>query len=468
MLENSYAKLPKRFYEHISPEVFPNTEMILFNDELANELGLGFKNDHEKVQFCSGQKLFPGSKPIATAYAGSQFGHFVPQLGDGRAHLLGEINGLELQLKGSGRTRFSRRGDGRCTLGSAMREFLVSEGMHALGVPTTRSLCVVKTDEQLLRHEGYEPGAILTRVAESHLRVGTFQYFANQGDHEALEILLNYSIQRHYNEVKSKDLPERCIEFLTAFAKQQMELVANWYALGFIHGVMNTDNSSIAGITIDYGPCAFMDDFQWSKVFSSIDRNGRYAYDQQLAITQWNSFELAESLLPLFRQDITTARKLISETFNVVFRDFNLKIQMRFARKLGFSFLNEEIKTLIQMFLEYLESNSLDFTLSFTKLEALFDGDKRLYTENSQLNVFLEKWRDLDPDFSLCHSVNPKIIPRNHQIKNVIDEAYQNNFDPFQEMYSALKKPFNVPEKYLYLTDPPKTDERVHRTYCGT
>ena len=302
MLENTYSELPERFYERIKPQIYNNAEAILFNQELAAELGLGSITEEDFLKASAGLSTLPGSKPIALAYAGAQFGHFVPQLGDGRAHLLGEIHGVDIQLKGSGQTRFSRQGDGRSALGPVIREFLVSEGMHYLGVPTTRSLCAITTGEKVLRQYGPEPGGVLMRVADSHIRVGTFEYFAYQSDHEALEILTEYTLRRHYPEIHADTCSDRCLRLLQAFAERQGDLVAQWYGLGFIHGVMNTDNCSVAGITLDYGPCAFMDEFQFQKVFSSIDAQGRYAYGNQMPIVEWNILRLAECLLPLDRR----------------------------------------------------------------------------------------------------------------------------------------------------------------------
>lgn len=468
MLENSYAKLPERFYERIHPEQFKDPSLVLFNDELANELGLKFLNETEMAQVFSGQQLMPGSEPIALAYAGAQFGHFVPQLGDGRAHLLGEVKGLDIQLKGSGRTRFSRRGDGRSSLGPVIREFLVSEAMYALGIPTTRSLSVVTTGETVFRQDGPEPGAILTRVAESHLRVGTFQYFANLGDQEALEILTDYAIRRHYQEIQSDSLPNRYLEFLKAFAERQIELIAKWYAAGFIHGVMNTDNCSIAGITIDYGPCAFLDEFRNQKVFSSIDTHGRYAYGNQMAIAEWNILRLAECLLPIIDCKPDTASTMVKETLEDTLSSFPRRIFQVFARKLGFAGLNDGINALIIQFLRYLETNSLDYTVSFSNLDSLYSGETRLYSMNAELTDFLKRWKALGPDLSLLNSSNPKLIPRNHQIQQVIDHANQRDYAPLKEMWEALKSPFDVSEKHTHMTLPPKPNERVYQTFCGT
>lgn len=467
-LENTYLELPDRFYERTLPESFPSPKLVLFNSTLAHELGLELAHEIEMARIFSGQDLLPGSEPIAQAYAGHQFGHPVPQLGDGRAHLLGEVNGLDLQLKGSGRTRFSRRGDGRSALGPVIREFLVSEGMHALGVPTTRSLCITTTGEEVYRQDGPEPGGILTRVAESHLRIGTFQYFAFRGDLKALEILTDYTIRRHYPEIQDTSLPDRCLKLLQAFADRQGDLVTQWYALGFIHGVMNTDNCSMAGITIDYGPCAFLDEFQFEKVFSSIDVQGRYAYWNQMSILKWNIDRLADCLLPLISSDQSIASSRVDESLKDVLSSYSDRIYRAFARKLGLPNFRDEDHTLVSAFLNYLEVNSLDFTLSFSHLGTLLDGKTQFYPMTSDLNTFLKKWKERKPNLSQIIKSNPKLIPRNHQIQKVINHAHQGDYEPLKEMWEALKNPFEVHEKHTKFITPPQPNERVYQTFCGT
>ena len=467
-LKNSYAELPERFYERVRPENFQAPELLLFNSALSDEMGFELSEKDDVARVFSGQDLLPGSEPIAQAYAGFQFGHPVPQLGDGRAHLLGELNGFDIQLKGSGRTSFSRRGDGRSALGPVIREFLVSEGMHALGVPTTRSLCIVTTGEQVLRQNGPEPGGILTRVAESHVRVGTFQYFSFQDDHEALEILTDYTIRRHYSEIQSTQLSGRCLELIRSFADRQGDLVAQWYALGFIHGVMNTDNCSMAGITIDYGPCAFMDEFVFQKVFSSIDHQGRYAYGNQMPILEWNILRFAECLLPLIADDPETASSKVKEVLNEILPSFPKRVFRAFARKLGLKDFQSGDEAIIREFLEYLEENSLDFTLSFAHLEALYGGETKFYPNDAKRSAFLEKWKDRGPDLSQVNAVNPRLIPRNHQIERVIQQANQGNYGPLEEMWEVLKTPFKASDEHLSFMDPPRPDERVRQTFCGT
>ena len=468
MLTNSYAELPGQFYQKVCPEQFPDPELVLFNQDLANELSLSFSNDSETAQVLSGQVLLPGSEPIAQAYAGSQFGHFVPQLGDGRAHLLGEIRGLDLQLKGSGRTKFSRGGDGRSALGPAIREFLVSETMHTLGVPTTRALSVVATGELVQRQYGPEPGGILARIADSHIRIGTFQYFQNLEDLEALEKLSDYTIRRHYPDVSFTQLSDRCLELLRLFAKRQGELVAKWYGLGFIHGVMNTDNCTLAGITIDYGPCAFLDEFKFMKVFSSIDEQGRYAYGNQMAMVEWNILRFAECLIPLIADDPQLAVNKIKEALEEILSNFPNLIHMEFARKLGLTKAKSENETFITEFISYLETHSLDFTLSFSNLRKLYDGETEFFPVNSQLKTFLAQWKDLNPDLSQIDAVNPCLIPRNHQIENVIKYANQADYNPLKEMWEALKNPFDVSPQHQHFMGPPRLDEKVYQTFCGT
>lgn len=468
ILQSSYGRLPERFYQRINPEVFKNPSVVVFNANLADNLSLKFRDETEIAQVLSGQQLLAGSKPIAQAYAGRQFGHFVPLLGDGRAHLLGEVNGWDIQLKGSGRTRFSRRGDGRSALGPAIREFLVSEGMHALGVPTTRSLGVVTTGENVLRMDGPEPGAILTRVSDSFLRVGTFELFSFQNDHEALVTLTDYAIQRHYREIQSNDLPDRCLKFLQAFAERQANLVAKWYALGFIHGVMNTDNCSISGVTLDYGPCAFLDEFEFQKTFSSIDQHGRYAYGNQMSIAKWNVLRLAECLFPLIHGERDIASSMVDEALREILLSFPGKIELVFSQKLGFKSVDDDIKILISDFLGLLETSALDFTLSFFYLKQLFDGETGQFTKSANLKAFIEKWKALQPERSLLSKSNPHLIPRNHHIEDVIGHANRENYEPLHQMWSALQNPFHVSDQYQRFTTAPEPHERVYQTFCGT
>lgn len=468
MLPSSYSDLPERFFERIKPEVFKDASMVLFNSELAKELMLNTADETEMLNVCSGQSLPDDCQSISLAYAGAQFGQFVPELGDGRAHLIGEANGYDIQLKGSGKTRFSRGGDGRSALGPVIREFLVSEAMHALGIPTTRSLCMITTGEKVIRQHGAEPGGILARVANSHIRVGTFQYFASRDDHEALEILTEYTLQRHFPEINEGSLSDRCLALLQSFAERQRDLVAKWYEVGFIHGVMNTDNCSLAAITIDYGPCAFLDEFQFHKVFSSIDTHGRYAYGNQMPIIEWNILRLADCLLPLIADEQKLAISMVKDSLGEILKSFPKSIYDVYAKKLGIHNDENSNAFLVTDFLHYLEVNALDFTLSFSNLEALYEGDTNYYAETEELETFLNKWKRLSPDFSNLNKINPKLIPRNHQIQNVIDQAYSGNYELLEDMWEALKKPYDVSEEHQKFITPPQPNERIYQTFCGT
>lgn len=467
-LVSSYLELPERFYERSRPATFPDPKLVLLNDGLAEELGLSFAQPADAAAVLSGQRFLAGSEPIAQAYAGSQFGHFVPQLGDGRAHLLGEAKGFDIQLKGSGRTAFSRRGDGRSALGPVVREFLVSEAMYALGIPTTRSLAIVTTGEQVLRQDGPEPGGILTRVAESHIRIGTFQYFACRDDNEGLALLADYTIRRHFPNLIDLGPSERCLALLREVGQKQRDLVASWYALGFIHGVMNTDNCSLAGITIDYGPCAFMDEFRFHKVFSSIDHQGRYAYSNQMAVLKWNIAQLADCLLPLIHNDREQATALADEALGEVFGTYGEALYEALGRKLGFAEYKAGDEQIVQEFLRFLEDNELDFTLSFSRLSELLAGDDSSYPKTEALKTFAQQWRARNPDPHVLKAANPVLIPRNHQIQRAIDRANQGDYSPLMEMWEALKTPFMVQDKHKHLLMPPKAEERVKQTFCGT
>ena len=433
---NTYKQLPDLFYERIKPEPFERPELIAFNDELAIELELKLNDlkKNELAEIFSGKKLLPGSDPIALAYAGMQFGHAVPQLGDGRAHLLGEVKGFDIQLKGSGQTKFSRRGDGRSALGPVLREYIVSEAMYALGVPTTRALCAVSTGEQVCRQFGPEPGGIFTRVASSHLRVGTFQYFAFQNDYDSVKTILDYTLKRHYPELlRIDEVSDRSIGFLQVLIDRQSDLIAKWSGVGFIHGVMNTDNFSIAGITIDYGPCAFMDEFDHQKVFSSIDRHKRYAFWNQVPIASWNILRLAECLLPFIHSDKRKAIDRIEKEVVPLLNRFEEKRLRTFALKLGIKDYQKGDAKLVQLFLQYLEKNKLDFTLSFRNLGKLYKGDFSFYKASNELDDFVSSWKKRNPSIDSLNGVNPYLIPRNHQVQKVIDDAYEGDYVSFHK-----------------------------------
>ena len=468
---NTYEALPSQFYEKVKPETFCSPQLISFNHPLADELRLDFKStsDNELAEIFSGQKILEGSNPLAMAYAGYQFGHPVEQLGDGRAHLLGEVNGNDIQLKGSGRTRFSRRGDGRSALGPVLREYIVSEAMHALGVPTTRALCAVTTGEKVHRQDGLEPGGIFTRVANSHLRVGTFQYFSFQHDYESIKILIDYTIKRHYPEFGGLDnYSDKSIQLLKIVTEKQSELISLWSSLGFIHGVMNTDNFSIAGITIDYGPCAFMDEFKFNKVFSSIDHQGRYSYFNQVNIAKWNILRLAECFLPLINSSQEKAIQKIEEEVVSLFPLFEHKRMKRLGRKLGIENYKTDDEKLIMLFLEYLEKESLDFTLAFRNLKALRSGDLTIYPETKELKEFTSIWSKRISDLKNIDSINPIYIPRNHQVQKVIDDAYNGDFIKFHQFLKVISSPFKSNPDFDEYALPPKPAERIRQTFCGT
>lgn len=396
-LENSYLNLPEKFYERVKPSPVPAPQLISFNYPLANEIGLDVsgRGKKELAQIFSGQTLVKNSTPIALAYAGFQFGHPVPQLGDGRAHLLGQSSGYDIQLKGSGKTSFSRNGDGKSALGPVLREYLISEAMNQLGVPTTRALCAVRTGEKVVRQDGPEPGGIFTRVAESHIRVGTFQYFAFQNDMSSIETLLNYTVTRHYPELKPLPTDRKAIELLKSLTHKQSDLIASWSSLGFIHGVMNTDNFSVAGITIDYGPCAFMEEFRFQKVFSSIDHQGRYSFFNQVPIAKWNLLRLADCLLPLIHPEQKKAVEWVEKEVLPLLPLFEKKRAQKLARKLGIVDYQSQDEKLVMQFLQYLEDHSLDFHLSFYHLFDLFHGNRSFYKDGRALDEFIKAWKKI-------------------------------------------------------------------------
>ena len=467
---NTYAKLPPRFYEKNLPASFPNPQLIMFNAELAVELGIdvGDSSLAELAKIFSGQTILAGAEPLSQAYAGFQFGHPSPQLGDGRAHLLGEVNGFDIQLKGSGPSKFSRRGDGLSALGPVIREYIVSEALHHLNVPTTRALAAVSTGQTVWRQSGFEPGGIFTRVASSHIRVGTFQYFAFKQDIEALEILLDYTLKHHYPGLKAPSQAERCLLFLKHLARRQANLVADWTSLGFIHGVMNTDNCSAVGLTLDYGPCAFLDAFSYQKIFSSIDEQGRYSFFNQVPIAQWNVLRLADSLLPLMHPDETKAVAMVKENIQSEMEYFINARWQKLAKKIGIDDFEENDKQLVTNFLNYLEKEGLDFTLAFRYLPELFEAKSSFYPYTSDLKSFLIDWKKRVNDVKHLNQINPLYIPRNHQVERAIKECYRGNDKVFKEMVELLKKPFTVNKSLDHFKTPPTSKERVSQTFCGT
>jgi uncharacterized protein YdiU (UPF0061 family) len=436
-------------------------ELLACNYQLAKNLEIKLPGSDLELIF-SGQIIPEGADPLAQVYAGHQFGYYNPQLGDGRALLLGELNTklgrYDIQLKGSGTTPYSRSGDGLSWLGPVLREYIVSEAMHHLGIATTRSLAAVTTGDKVLR-ETVLPGAILTRIAKSHIRVGTFQYFASNKDLEALETLYNYTRNRHYNETKSIS------EFLSCVINAQSNLVTDWLSVGFIHGVMNTDNCSISGETIDYGPCAFLDKYSPSKVFSSIDSHGRYAYSAQADVIVWNMAQLANALLPIVQKDEDTLnefKRLIHEMPNQI-RSLWLK---KFGKKIGITKTKPDDYKLISNFLNSLASRNEDFTISFRKLT-----EEPEYFKSVDPDWF-ETWKTritVEPDpIAIMAKANPNLIPRNHQIELAIKEALNADFNLFYRLNEAFKSPYEKTVEYADLETTPTEEEEVFKTFCGT
>jgi uncharacterized protein YdiU (UPF0061 family) len=485
--ENTYARLPDRFYARVAPTPVRAPRLIRLNTELALELGLdpGWLAGPQGLEVLAGQLVPDSAEPIAMAYAGHQFGHFVPQLGDGRAILLGEIvdrQGVrrDVQLKGSGPTPFSRRGDGRAALGPVLREYIVSEAMTALGIPSTRSLAAVMSGETVAR-ETPLPGAVLTRVAGSHIRVGTFQFFAARRDLDGLRLLADHVIARHYPEAGRADRPYLALlELVTA---RQAELIARWLLVGFIHGVMNTDNMSIAGETIDYGPCAFMDEYDPGKVFSSIDRQGRYAYGNQPQIATWNLSRFAETLLPLIDDDQQQAVQRAEEVLKGFSERFDAAYLNGMRQKLGLSTVEDDDAKLVDEFLSLLAKDGADFTLAFRRLSdaagehASEHPLRSLFHDQRIFETWAARWRQrlarepegLESRRARMRAVNPAFIPRNHRVEEVIEAAVvAADFTPFEALLLVLAKPFEDQPASMHYTDPPQAHERVCQTFCGT
>ena len=483
--DNSYARLPAPFQLPQRPAAVSAPKLIAFNRPLAAELGLDLEgaSDQRLAAIFSGQEIAEGAQPLAMAYAGHQFGQFVPQLGDGRAILLGEVidrNGerRDIQLKGGGQTPFSRRGDGRAALGPVLREYIVSEAMAALGVPSTRALAAVLTGDPVYRETAL-PGAVFTRVAASHIRVGTFQFFAARGDHEALRRLADYVIARHYPGLEHQENSH--LALLKAIVTRQAELIAHWMAVGFIHGVMNTDNMTVSGETIDFGPCAFMDTYDPAKVFSSIDQFGRYAYRNQPAVAQWNLARLAEAMLPILDSDIDAA----VEMANGAVIDFAQLYQAAWLKRMGakIGLLNPEEgdRPLIEGLLDVMAQGGADFTLTFRALCAAAEGNDApvhaCLADPSAFDAWAGAWRErLGRDAQTptaraeaMRHANPYIIPRNHRIEQAIVAAVSTgDFAPFERMVEAVIKPYETREAFADFTKPPQEDEVVLRTFCGT
>jgi len=483
--DNSYARLPERFYARLPPTPVAAPKLVRINEPLAIELGLDPARlaSPEGVAMLAGNRVAEGADPIAMAYAGHQFGTFVPQLGDGRAILLGEVvdrhgRRRDIQLKGSGPTPFSRRGDGRAALGPVLREYIVSEAMAALGVPTTRALAAVTTGETVWR-ETPLPGAVLARVASSHIRVGTFQFFAARGDNEAVKELADHVIARHYPEARGAASPYRAL--LEGVIARQARLVAQWLNIGFIHGVMNTDNMSIAGETIDYGPCAFMDAYHPATVFSSIDEMGRYAYGNQPTIAHWNLTRLAETLLPLLADNEEAAIEEAKAALATFAPLFNAAYVDGLRRKLGLIAPEPDDITLGQDLLKLMADNGTDFTLTFRRLTDAaadaqnLDAVRALFNEPAPFDAWAIRWRqrlaaeDTDARKAIMRTANPTYIPRNHLVEEAIRAAVDNSdFSVFESLVAILSTPFDAQRGAERFESPPRPDQIIHQTFCGT
>ena len=485
--DNSYARLPDRFFARVHPTAVAAPRLIRLNETLARHLKLDPRAlaAPEGVEILAGNGVPNGAEPLAMAYAGHQFGAFVPQLGDGRAILLGEVvdrDGVrrDVQLKGAGPTPFSRGGDGRAALGPVLREYIVSEAFAVLGIPTTRALAAVATGETV-RRERPLPGAVLTRVAASHIRVGTFQFFAARGDVDAVRRLADHVIARHYPEAADANNGYRAL--LDLVTARQAELVAQWMSIGFIHGVMNTDNMSIAGETIDYGPCALIDSYDPATVYSSIDRAGRYAYANQPHIAQWNLARLAETLLPLLSDN----EKMAIEEANVAIAAFPARFESAFARrlsrKIGLLDGCSDDLSLVHDLLERMAANAADFTLTFRRLcdvDLHSDADaavRRLFTNPSAFDDWAVRWRHrLSKEGAAAterrvamRAANPAFIPRNHLVEEAISAAVNNgDLTPFERLLTVLSKPFDDQPDFSRYADPPRPDQVVRETFCGT
>ena len=484
--DNSYARLPERFFARVAPSTAQAPKLIRVNQGLATELGLDpdWLASSEGMEILTGKRIAEGSEPIALAYAGHQFGGFVPQLGDGRAILLGEVidrsgRRHDIQLKGSGRTPFSRGGDGKAALGPVLREYVISEAMAALSIPTTRSLAAATTGETVVR-EGLIPGAVLARVAASHVRVGTFQFFAARGDSDGLRVLADHVIHRHYPGAAAAAKPYAAL--LEAVVVAQAELIARWLLVGFIHGVMNTDNMSVAGETIDYGPCAFMDEYDPATVFSSIDRYGRYAYGNQPQIGLWNLTRFAETLLPLLSGDEKEAIAEVEHLLSAYAPQFEGVYLSGLRKKLGLFTEQAEDWMLAQDLLSAMAENKVDFTLFFRRLAnaQIEEGDaaiQTLFADPSHCDAWISRWRarlrsekvDVQSRQDAMNAVNPAYIPRNHRVEAMIKAAVEEgNYAPFEELLTLLARPFDDQPEFAVYADPPTEEERVLATFCGT
>ena len=476
--DNTYSRLPKVMSSQLTPIPVENPKLTIFNHGFSKELGLDFSslNNNQIASIFSGNLLPKESKCIAQAYAGHQFGYFT-MLGDGRAILIGEHlsknnKRFDIQFKGSGKTPYSRNGDGRAALGPMLREYIVSEAMHSLGIPTTRSLAVVKTGENVIR-ETPLPGAILTRVAASHIRVGTFQYVTATEDEKNLKTLFDYTIDRHYPKIKDSKTP--AIDLLKIVMEKQIKLVVDWMRVGFIHGVMNTDNMAISGETIDYGPCAFMDAYDPETVFSSIDHNGRYAYFNQPGITKWNLARFAETLLPLIDKNKDKAIKIATEIINNFGKIYKKNWLEMMRKKLGLIEKKNNDEKLINDLLSLLHEQKADYTNTFCSLMNEDVQNDKIFN-NKEFIDWHQKWKEClaknnnstEESLKLMRSVNPIVIPRNHKVEEVLEAANKDDLNPFHDFLKVLEKPYENQIKNNNYQSPAPPSEKKYQTFCGT
>ncbi|MDA1094701.1 MAG: YdiU family protein [Acidobacteria bacterium] len=486
--ENTYARLPAHFYARVSPTPVPEPRLVHLNGPLARELGIDPATlaTPDGVAILGGNRIPDGAEPLAMAYAGFQFGHWVPQLGDGRAILLGEVIGRDgvrrdVQLKGAGPTPFSRGGDGRAGLGPVLREYVVSEAMFRLGVPTTRALAAVTTGA-LVARDTLLPGAVLVRVAQSHLRVGTFQFFAGRNDRDALRTLADYALARHDPDAVDQDHPY--VAFFRGVVERQATLMAHWQRLGFIHGVMNTDNTSIAGETIDYGPCAFMDAYHPDTVFSSIDRMGRYAFGRQPSVAHWNLQSLARAVLPLLADEDTEAVARANEVLEGFVPRFETTYLSGMRQKLGLTEVRDDDASLADALLQQMAASGADFTLTFRELSDALDDTpiaaapvRRRFADHAAFDAWVARWRrrlaaepgSTDARRERMRLANPLYIPRNHLVAEVIAAAtMEGDFGPFETLVDVLSRPHDEQPGRERYARAPKPDQVVRQTFCGT
>ena len=483
--DNSFAQKMEGFYADWSAAQVPEPSLLCINHELADQLNINLQalSDPELAQIFSGNQTPQGAHTLAQVYAGHQFGGFSSQLGDGRALLLGEVrddvgNRYDIQLKGSGRTPFSRNGDGKAGIGPVLREYLVAEAMHALGVPTTRALAAVTTGEKIYR-EAILPGAVLTRVAASHIRVGTFQFFASRSDFEKVKQLADYVIWRHYPDLRESDEPY--LELLRQLVKRQARLIAKWMSLGFIHGVMNTDNMTLSGETIDYGPCAFLDHYDPHTVFSSIDEQGRYAYGNQPMLAQWNLARFAETLVPLIDDNQETAIIKATDAITAFNEEYLESWTSEMRKKLGLQTEQDGDDVLAAEFLETMEGQQVDFTNAFRALTSSLESEEALLEEMCQtsekLVPWLLKWQErlsYEPEIDSgeraknMNAANPVYIPRNHKVEEALEAATNGDLDPFKALYERVTTPFDVVDGHDDYASPAPDGGTGYRTFCGT